>query len=63
MLTKDEFEEAVNLICPNCRSGMPLRFRQDSGEWIHDVSVGTRTTQTICWANGLRNSRFADGNT
>lgn len=55
-LSREEFDEACELICPHCRSGMILRFRDATKEWVHDGS----NKHGICWANGLRKSRFAE---
>lgn len=60
-LTKEEFEEAVRLICPYCRDGAALKYREATKEWVHDyVAVKGGSGHSICWANGLRNSRFAE---
>lgn len=55
-LTKEEFEEACLAICPLCREKLTLRFREATQEWVHDGS----NKHGICWANGLRKSRFAE---
>lgn len=56
-LTPDEFQEIVCLVCPHCRNGLVAR-RRENGEWCHDVADGGRRSHTLCWANGLKNSRF-----
>jgi len=55
-LSKEEFNEACELICPLCRSGATLRFREATKEFVHDAN----SMHSICWASGLRNSRFAE---
>ena len=55
-LTKEEFDEACLEICPHCREKMTLRFREATKEWVHDGNG----KHAICWANGLRKSRFAE---
>lgn len=59
-LTKEEFEEACRLICPHCRGDLLPQQRKDTKEWVHTTSQKGLVTTTLCWVNGLRNSRFAD---
>jgi hypothetical protein len=35
MLNKEQAEQIVTEVCPNCASGMPVERRKDTGEWIH----------------------------
>jgi hypothetical protein len=58
-LTPEEFVEVVHLICPHCRRGIPLSRRPDTGEWYHEHEGKAVFSHALCWANGLRNSRFA----
>lgn len=57
----DDFESICKDICPHCAAGAPLRHRDDTGEWIHDLSTditgtfGKRFGQTICMATHFRN--------
>lgn len=53
-MTKEEFQEIIVAVCPRCREGNAVRRRDDTGEHVHDGPHG------ICWANGFRNSRFAE---
>lgn len=59
-LSKEEFQETMSLICPLCRKGLVAVQRPDTKEWVHGVTTGGVQTHSICWANGLRNSRFAE---
>lgn len=59
-LTKDESDEACREICPHCKSAMPLRFREGTQEWTHDSNNKGAVVHALCWANGLRKSRFAE---
>jgi hypothetical protein len=55
MQITENFDDICQLICPHCAKGMSLRFRTDSGEWVHDeVTKLSYRVHTICWANGLR---------
>ena len=58
-LTPDEFEEVCGLVCPHCRAGQPIRKRDDTGEYVHDAILNTSHAHALCWANGLRTSRYA----
>lgn len=52
-----ELKELAASTCPHCAAAIPLRRREDSGEWVHDqvaTSQGVVKGHTICWANGLR---------
>lgn len=60
-MIQDDFIEICKLVCPHCRKGLNPSRRQDvSKEWQHQTGQA-KTTITICWANGFRNSRFAEG--
>lgn len=57
------FDEQCKALCPRCASGDPLRFRDDTKEFIHDWSFGGTDPKTgkllgrgqgICLANDLR---------
>lgn len=56
-MTPEEFAEAVNAICPHCRRGYKVQQRDDTKEWVHSHTSGSFSI-TICWADGLRRSRF-----
>ncbi len=67
-MTRAEFDEICKLVCPQCRLGEVPTQRSDNREWQH-VSVremkfggkpGSVQSIGVCWANGLRNSRFAE---
>lgn len=55
-LTKEEFDEACLALCPLCREKRTLKYREATKEFIHDWGSG----HGICWANGLRKSRFSE---
>lgn len=64
MMTPDEYEELVALLCPHCRRGVPSQYHPHLNEvghnWVHptqpapDDAIG----YAICFASGLRTSRF-----
>jgi hypothetical protein len=60
MFVTASLEELYTIICPSCKCGAPLRQRSDNQEWVHDTKLLGTTTHTICWATGLRNSKYAD---
>jgi hypothetical protein len=64
-LSKEEFDEACRCICPQCAKGLLAERRGDTGEFCHNAITnppGAKGTSVIahslCWANGLRLSRF-----
>lgn len=57
-MTRAEFNEVCLVICPHCAKG-ETPTQGIKGEWGHVMQTGNTVTSTICWANGLRNSRFA----
>lgn len=61
------FAEMILLTCPHCKAGVPLSQRTSNAvEWVHMTQGGTPESRVIttvlCWANGLRNSRFNPDN-
>lgn len=55
--SESEIEELAVATCPHCKAGIPVRRRDDTGEWTHDqvaTSQGVVKGYTICWASGLR---------
>jgi hypothetical protein len=54
-------------ICPQCKAGAPLRWRDDTNEWIHehirtnDALRQTTFSQVICLANDLRKQDASNG--
>lgn len=60
VITLDEFDEIVRLVCPHCRKGDASRFRADTKEHVHDTTDKSVTSHTICWATSLKTSRFAE---
>lgn len=59
-MTAEEFAEACVVTCPHCREGkVPMQQMIPNGEWVHITQASNSVTSTICWASGLRNSRFA----
>lgn len=61
-MTREEFIEITEAICPRCKAGALIRKRTDTGEWVHDGRGPNPNQQThaYCWASGFRNSRFAE---
>lgn len=57
-MTRAEFDEACLLVCPHCAKKWAV-VQDIRGEWTHVRQNNEVVTSTICWANGLRNSRFA----
>ena len=59
-MTREEAIAAIHEKCVHCKDGSPLRFRDDTGEWIHEhirTNAETRTTsfsQVYCVATDLR---------
>ena len=57
---KDEVIAKINEVCAQCKAGSPLRFRPETGEWIHEhlrVNTELRSTafsQVYCLATPLR---------
>ncbi len=49
-----EFDDLCRVVCPSCARDVPLRFRIDSQEYVHDEKKGTSFAHSICWATGLR---------
>lgn len=63
-MTKEEYYEAINAICPHCHNKAKSRYRPETNEWVHDMTVvGPRGgfQHAICWASGFRTSRFNEG--
>ena len=58
-ISKEEFYEMCQAICPHCRNGNTVIQRTDTLEFVHNNVKGSQFSHTICWASGLRNSRFA----
>jgi hypothetical protein len=64
-LTEAEIEQLAQMTCPNCRAGIPTRYRTDTREYVHDQIAGRTGVQnghTICWASGMRDAYRVDGN-
>jgi hypothetical protein len=59
-MTRIEFQEIVQLVCPYCRKGIESRQRHDNGEFVHDMTRQGVISHTICWATGLKNSKYAE---
>lgn len=62
-LSPSEFYEACKAICPICRRDGPVTQRNSTGEWVHNQTeksgAGNVVSISLCWADGLRRSRFA----
>lgn len=63
--TKAEFEQLCVVTCPFCLRGHRATQRAATGEWVHDgvtaVAPGRdMISHTLCRADGLRRSTFAD---
>ena len=63
-MTRDEFNQSVKAQCRNCAANIPVRFRPETREWVHDkhISHGARFAHSLCGANETRNlhTEFAD---
>lgn len=63
-MTREEFDQSVKEICPNCAAGIPVRFREDSKEWVHDRAVGRGAlfAHSLCVAHYFRmvHTEFSD---
>ena len=59
-MQRDEFEKKCKEICPHCADGIALRFREDTGEHVHDGAIaipgtlGRRHSHAICAADKFR---------
>jgi len=55
-----DFEQQCRDKCQFCKDGVRLRYRDDSGEWIHEGAIqipgtlGRRHSHVLCLANGFR---------
>lgn len=58
-LTSEVVSEIVKIVCPYCRTGDIPKRRASTGEWQHQVTKNG-VTISVCWADGLRKSRFKD---
>lgn len=59
-MTRDEFQSFCEDICPRCKRGVPLRWRGDTSEWVHDeISRPSESTaqlkHSFCFASHFRN--------
>ena len=48
-----DFGELCRAICPRCAKGVEVRYRPDSGEYVHDERRSNSITHSLCLANGL----------
>jgi hypothetical protein len=53
-VTQEEFDQIVKATCPQCASGRAVRFRDDTQEFVHDMTVSTGYSHTFCLATGVR---------
>ncbi len=53
-VTAEEFDQICKATCPQCASGRAVRFRDDTQEWVHDMTVGSGFSHTFCLATGVR---------
>ena len=64
-MNQADFDEMCRLICPHCRAGHAPVQRMSTKEWVHntaaDIPRGRTISTTICWATGVRGSRFDPG--
>ena len=58
MVTPDEYNEICKLVCPHCAKNLEAKFRAATNEWIHDTAAGGFMSFSICWASGLRKSKY-----
>jgi hypothetical protein len=61
MQVNADLEELCRVVCPACRGGVPLRYRTETSEWVHDKSTKTNFSHSICWATGLRKKYQTNG--
>lgn len=60
-MTRAEFEEKCQNLCPHCRDGIPVRQREDTKEMVHDGAIqipgtlGRRHSHAFCLASDFRN--------
>ncbi len=54
-MTAAEFEQTCRDICPHCKAGAAIRFREDTGETVHDLFRGTAIAHGVCMATHYRN--------
>ena len=54
-MTQEEFQSMIEDICPHCRSGIKVRQREDTKEWVHDLFRGTAVSHGICLTAHFRN--------
>ena len=57
-LSRAVYDELVIAICPSCAAGLKPQ-RRPNGEWQHQVGNVGRVSISLCYASGLRNSRWA----
>lgn len=57
-LTRDEYEEVVKLSCRHCAAGNEPRWREETREYVHDVTRplpnGGIVSHSFCLATGIR---------
>jgi hypothetical protein len=58
-MNKEQIEQIINDVCPRCAKGEALKFRQDSGEWVHVAYTVAAFSSTLCLATHLR-SKYQD---
>lgn len=63
-----DLEDAAKRRCVHCAAGNPVKYRENTGEWVHDyvnqrllpngtiVPTAGAFAHTICHANELRKS-------
>lgn len=58
-LTPEQVDEIATQNCPHCRAGKPVRMMEHSGEFVHDIQIGSAKGVALCLSNGLRGGRHA----
>ena len=57
-MTRDEYFQKIRDLCPTCNAGVPVRYRPETREWVHDrVAKHGSATQfhhSLCQANDFR---------
>ena len=49
-----ELADLIATTCPHCARGVPVRYRSETQEFVHDIHKGLSFAHSLCLANGLR---------
>lgn len=58
-LSLEQIEAVIKATCPHCAVGNQVILRQETGEYVHDLSQGHRRGQAFCLAHHFRKSELA----